>query len=275
MIFTIDQFADKPILKINISKLEELFFTAVEILHILLYLINFCIVKGRLFLIPVTLGGNDFSAVIPEKVLSITRQLRFFVVEDIRSARRYLRLIDKSFPIDESSFSELSEHTREDDISQLLEPAMKGFDMGLMSEAGLPGIADPGAGLIAMAHRKKISVIPLPGPSSIILALIASGFNGQRFSFHGYLPVKPQERAARIKDIEKKAHEGYTQIFMETPYRNTRMLETILSVCSNNTMLCIASDITLPTESVRTMKISEWKADKPDLDDRLVVYVMQ
>jgi len=232
-------------------------------------------VKGRLFLIPVTLGGNDYSAVIPEKVLSITRQLRFFIVEDLRSARRFLRLIDKSFPIDESVFFELNEHTRDDDISQFLEPLLKGSDMGLMSEAGLPGIADPGSLLIAVAHRKKIRVIPLSGPSSIILALIASGLNGQNFTFHGYLPVKTHERASMIKEIEKKAHEGYAQIFMETPYRNSRMLETILSVCSNDTLLCIAADISLPAESVRTMKISEWKADKPDLDDRLVVFVMQ
>ena len=231
--------------------------------------------KGRLYLIPVTLGGSDYSAVIPEKVLSITRQLRFFIVEDLRSARRFLRLIDKSFPIDESIFFELNEHTREDGISQFLEPLMKGSDTGLMSEAGLPGIADPGSNLIAVAHRKKIIVIPLSGPSSIILALIASGFNGQNFTFHGYLPVKPRERASRIIEIEKKAHEGYSQIFMETPYRNSRMLDTILSVCSNDTLLCIAADISLPTESVRTMKISEWKADKPDLDNRLVVYVMQ
>ncbi len=231
--------------------------------------------KGRLFLIPVTLGGNDYSAVIPEKVLSITRQLRFFIVEDLRSARRFLRLIDKSFPIDESVFFELNEHTRDDDISQFLEPLLKGSDMGLMSEAGLPGIADPGSLLIAVAHRKKIRVIPLSGPSSIILALIASGLNGQNFTFHGYLPVKTHERASMIKEIEKKAHEGYAQIFMETPYRNSRMLETILSVCSNDTLLCIAADISLPAESVRTMKISEWKADKPDLDDRLVVFVMQ
>jgi 16S rRNA (cytidine1402-2'-O)-methyltransferase len=159
-------------------------------------------VKGRLYLIPVTLGGNDYSAVIPEKVISITRQLRYFIVEDVRSARRFLRLIDKSFPIDESGFFELNEHTPEDSISQFLEPLINGSDMGLMSEAGLPGIADPGSLLVALAHRRKISVVPLSGPSSIILALIASGLNGQNFTFHGYLSVKPNERASRIKEIE-------------------------------------------------------------------------
>jgi 16S rRNA (cytidine1402-2'-O)-methyltransferase len=232
-------------------------------------------VKGRLFLIPVTLGGEDFSAVIPEKVIQITRKLRFFVVEDIRSARRFLRLIDKAFPIDETCFFELNEHTAEDDISHFLEPAIKGSDTGLMSEAGLPGIADPGARLIAIAHRKRITVTPLAGPSSIILALISSGLNGQNFTFNGYLPVKPAERAARLREIEEKAHKGYAQIFMETPYRNQNMLEAILTVCNNDTTLCIAADITLPSESIRSMKISEWKSDKPDLKNRLVVYVLQ
>jgi len=232
-------------------------------------------VKGRIFLIPVTLGGEDFSAVIPEKALEITRQLRFFVVEDLRSARRFLRLIDKGFPIDETRFFELNEHTRESDMVQFLEPVINGSDIGLMSEAGLPGIADPGAGLISLAHRRKITVIPLSGPSSIILALIASGLNGQNFTFNGYLPVKPAERSAKLKELERRAREGFAQIFMETPYRNRKMLETILSVCNRDTLLCIASDITLPTESIRTMKVSEWKAVNPDMNNRLVVYVIQ
>jgi 16S rRNA (cytidine1402-2'-O)-methyltransferase len=152
---------------------------------------------------------------------------------------------------------------------------MNGSDIGLMSEAGLPGIADPGARLVSLAHRKKITVIPLSGPSSIILALISSGLNGQNFSFNGYLPVKPAERASKLKELERKAREGYSQIFMETPYRNQKMVETIMSVCNNDTMLCIAADITLPTESISTRTISEWKADKPDLKNRLVVYVLQ
>ena len=231
--------------------------------------------KGRIYLIPVTLGGDDFSGVIPEKALDITRRLRFFIVEDLRSARRFLRLIDKGFPIDETLFFELSEHTGEKDIVHFLEPVKNGSDIGLMSEAGLPGIADPGARLIALAHREKITVTPLAGPSSIVLALISSGMNGQNFSFNGYLPAKPAERAARLKELERKAREGYAQIFMETPYRNQKMVETIMSVCSNDTMLCIAADITLPTESIRTRRISEWKTDKPDLKNRLVVYVLQ
>jgi len=232
-------------------------------------------VSGRIYLIPVTLGGDDFLKVIPEKVISLTRQLRFFIVEDIRSARRFLRLIDKQFPIDDTIFYELNEHTGESDIAHYLEPVANGSDIGLLSEAGLPGIADPGARIVALAHQKKITVTPLSGPSSILLALISSGLNGQNFTFNGYLPVKPPERSAKLRDLEKKAGEGYAQIFMETPYRNQKMLESILTTCHNDTLLCIAADITLPNEFIRTMRISEWKRDLPMLKDKLVVFVMQ
>ena len=236
---------------------------------------KFIIVNGRIYLIPVTLGGDDFLKVIPEKVIGLTRQLRYFIVEDIRSARRFLRLIDKEFPINDSVFFELNEHTGESDITNYLEPIFNGSDIGVLSEAGLPGIADPGAGIIAMAHRKRITVTPLSGPSSILLALISSGLNGQNFSFNGYLPVKPAERSAKLRELEKKAGEGYAQIFMETPYRNQKMLESLITTCHKNTLLCIAADITLPTESIRTMKISEWKRDLPLLNDKLVVFVIQ
>jgi 16S rRNA (cytidine1402-2'-O)-methyltransferase len=232
-------------------------------------------VNGRLYLIPVTLGGDDFLKVIPEKVIDLTRHLRFFIVENTRSARRFLRLIDKQFPIDDTVFYELNEHTLESDIEHFLEPVQQGSDIGLLSEAGLPGIADPGAMIVALAHRKKITVTPLSGPSSIILALISSGLNGQNFTFNGYLPVKPAERSSRLRDLEKKAGEGYAQIFMETPYRNQKMLESILTTCHKDIFLCIAVDITLPGESIRTMRLSEWKRDPPLLNDKLVVFVMQ
>jgi len=229
---------------------------------------------GRIYLIPVTLGGDDYSVVIPSKVTDITKQLRFFIVEELRSARRYLRKIDKEFPIDESNFSVLNEHTAELEIELFLEPLLKGYDIGLMSEAGLPCIADPGARIVALAHKRRIEVVPLSGPSSIILALIASGFNGQNFTFNGYLPVKPAERSLKIKELERKSKEGCSQIFMETPYRNQNMFEALVTACNNETKLCIAADITLPSESVRTMKISEWKKEVPSLKDRLVVYVL-
>jgi 16S rRNA (cytidine1402-2'-O)-methyltransferase len=232
-------------------------------------------VNGRIYLIPVTLGGEDFLKVIPEKVISLTRQLRYFIVEDLRSARRFLRLIDKQFPIDGSVFFELNEHTPDDEIEQYLEPVYKGSDIGILSEAGLPGIADPGAKIVALAHRKKITVTPLSGPSSIILALISSGLNGQNFTFNGYLPVKPAEKTLKLRELERKAGEGYAQVFMETPYRNQKMLETIIATCHNDTLLCIAVDITLPGESIRTMRISDWKREHPVLNDKLVVFVMQ
>jgi 16S rRNA (cytidine1402-2'-O)-methyltransferase len=232
-------------------------------------------VNGRIYLIPVTLGGDDFLKVIPEKVISLTRQLRFFIVEDLRSARRFLRLIDRQFPINDSVFFELNEHTPDAEIEQYLEPVYKGSDIGILSEAGLPGIADPGAKIVALAHRKRITVTPLSGPSSIILALISSGLNGQNFTFNGYLPVKPAEKSLKLKELEKRAGEGYAQIFMETPYRNQKMLEAIIATCHNDTLLCIAIDISLPGESIRTMRISEWKRELPMLNDKLVVFVMQ
>jgi 16S rRNA (cytidine1402-2'-O)-methyltransferase len=232
-------------------------------------------VKGSIYLIPVTLGGDDFSKVIPEKVISLTKELRYFIVEDIRSARRFLRLIDRQFPIDDSVFFELNEHTADSDISHYLDPVINGSNCGIMSEAGLPGIADPGARIVALAHKKKIKVIPLSGPSSIILALISSGLNGQQFTFNGYLPVKPSERASRIRDLEKKASEGYAQIFMETPYRALKMMEALTTTCRNDTMLCVASDITLASESIRTMTISEWRRSLPELNGRLVIFILQ
>jgi 16S rRNA (cytidine1402-2'-O)-methyltransferase len=231
--------------------------------------------KGNIYLIPVTLGGDDYSSVIPDKVILITREIRYFVVEEIRSARRYLRLIDKTFPIEDSHFEVLNEHTGDSDISHYLDPCFAGFNLGLMSEAGLPGVADPGARLIKIAHRRGIRVVPLSGPSSILMALASSGLNGQNFTFNGYLPVKPTERESKLKDLEKKAHAGFAQIFIETPYRSQKMLESILNICNRDVMLCIAADISLPSESILTMSISDWKAKIPDLKDRLVVFVLQ
>jgi 16S rRNA (cytidine1402-2'-O)-methyltransferase len=230
---------------------------------------------GNIYLIPVTLGGDDFHKVIPDKVIDLTKLLRYFIVEDIRSARRFLRLIDRAFPIDDAVFMPLNEHTRESEIHDYLEPAIMGADIGIMSEAGLPGIADPGSKIVALAHKRNIKVIPLSGPSSIILALISSGFNGQNFTFNGYLPVKPPEKIARIRELEKRSREGYAQIFMETPYRNQKMFEALISTCNNETMLCIAADITLPSEFIRSMKISDWKKNIPFLNEKLTVFVLQ
>lgn len=230
--------------------------------------------KGILYLLPVTLGDDDFQMVIPEKVLDITKSLRHFIVEDIRSARRYLRHIDRSFPIDESQFSELSEHTRDTEIAGYLDPALNGSNIGLLSEAGMPAIADPGNKIVRLAHKKGVTVKPLSGPSSIIMALISSGMNGQNFSFHGYLPVKQGEREARLRDLEAAAIKGYSQVFIETPYRAHRMLESIIHVCRKETNLCIASDLTTGTEMVKSKSILEWQKSLPLIEGRLVVFIL-
>jgi 16S rRNA (cytidine1402-2'-O)-methyltransferase len=250
-------------------------FILTEVIFCYIYLKYFIIMKGRIFLIPVTLGGNDFRQVIPEQVIKLTTSLRFFVVENIRSARRYLRLIDKNFPIDDSVFFELNEHTIHSEISSFLEPVTNGNDIGLMSEAGLPGIADPGTNLLNEAHRRNIKIVPQSGPSSIILALISAGMNGQNFTFNGYLPIKPYERQTRLREIEKRSQTGEAQIFMETPYRAQKMLESVLSVCNAGTRLCIAADITLPTEFIKTRKISDWKKEVPKLNNRLIIFIIQ
>jgi 16S rRNA (cytidine1402-2'-O)-methyltransferase len=232
-------------------------------------------VAGKIFLIPVHIGSERYQDVIPDNVLNITRSLRFFVVENIRSARRYLRLIDKAFPINETRFFELNEHTPDSEIAHYLDPVLNDNDMGIMSEAGLSGIADPGAKIVSLAHVKNIKVVPLSGPSSILLALIASGLNGQNFTFNGYLPVKPPELAVKLKEIEKRAAEGCAQIFMETPYRNMKMFESILKTCRSNTLLCVAADISLDTEYIRTMTISEWKKNIPSINNKPVVFIIQ
>lgn len=229
---------------------------------------------GYIYLIPVTLGGKDYPAVIPSGVVEITIRLRLFAVEDLRSARRYLRLVDRSFPIDETTFFELNEHTKEKEIASILKPVSDGNDIGIMSEAGLPGIADPGSLLVREAHNQNIRVIPLSGPSSILLALVASGMNGQNFTFHGYLPVKPDERISTLRSLEKKARTGETQIFMETPYRNQKLIDAMISTCHPDTLLCIAADISLPSEDIRMMRISQWKHDSTRYDDRPVVFLL-
>jgi 16S rRNA (cytidine1402-2'-O)-methyltransferase len=230
---------------------------------------------GKVYMIPVTLGDDDYRKVIPEKVLAIIRSLRLFAVEDLKSSRRYLKLIDKDFPVNETTFQELNEHTTESEIGHYLDPVLKGSDMGIMSESGLPGIADPGSILVSLAHRKKIKVIPLAGPSSILMALISSGLNGQNFAFNGYLPVKPAERVSKLRELERKSRDGFAQIFMETPYRNQRMLDSILATCSNDTQLCLAVNITLPDEFIRTMRVADWKKNIPQINDRMAVFILQ
>ena len=231
--------------------------------------------KGRLYLVPNILGECDPKDVIPSGVIKKIHELHHFVVENTRTARRYLILLKHPVKTDELFFYELDKHTPEKGMETYINLCLSGHDVGIISEAGMPGIADPGSLLVKSGHLKGLEVIPLTGPSSILLALISSGLNGQNFTFNGYIPVKPGERCYKLRELEKKAKEGYAQVFMETPYRNRQLLETILEVCHPETRLCIASEITLPGESIRTMKISNWKSEMPDLKGKRVIFILQ
>ena len=215
---------------------------------------------GKLFLIPAPIGNGEPESVIPQGTLDILRTLRFFIVEELRTARRYFVKAGLKTPVEELTLSELNEHTREEDIPALLQPVLEGNDAGLLSEAGAPAVADPGSSLIALAHRRHIEVIPLVGPSSLLLALMASGLNGQSFAFIGYLPVKSRERQQRIRQLENNSISGrQTQLFIETPYRNHVLLNDLLTCCKPHTRLCLAANITMPDAYIHTQTVAEWK----------------
>ncbi|MDR1056712.1 MAG: SAM-dependent methyltransferase [Prevotellaceae bacterium] len=230
---------------------------------------------GNLYLIPVDLGNDSIDEVIPQKVLELTRKLDYFIVEDIRTARRYLSKIKTGHCIDDIRFSILNEHSKSEDIASLLKSVVEGHDVGVMSEAGLPGLADPGADVVRIAHEKGIRVIPLVGPSSIFMALIASGMNGQNFAFVGYLPVKPKEREQRIWMLESRSlNERQSQLFIEAPYRNNQLLTSLLSVCRKNTRLCIAYNISHEDEFIVTKTIGAWKKQTPDLHKKPCLFIL-
>ncbi len=232
--------------------------------------------KGKLYLIPTTLGDSEIKSVIPASVVDIIESLQFFIVENIRTTRRYIRKVSKTKNIDEITFFELNKRTKPEEISGFLKPCLSGYSVGVISEAGNPGIADPGASVVKIAHKKNIDIIPSVGPSSILLALISSGMNGQNFAFNGYLPINDKERAEKIRFLERKSKaENQTQIFMETPFRNMKMFDTLLQTCRNDTFLCIAADITLTSEFIKTKTISDWKKQKPQLNKRPTVFVIQ
>lgn len=215
---------------------------------------------GTLYMVPVTLGDDNLSFVIPADVIQIVKGLEYFVVENEKSARRFLGTVKSNKPVRELNFQLLNEHTAEKDLPELIAPLLAGHNVGMLSEAGCPGIADPGATLAALAHRKGIKVSPLVGPSSILLSLMASGFNGQQFTFLGYLPSDKAARVTKLKEIEKQSERlNETQIFIETPYRNQHMLEDILASCNANTKLCIARNVSLEAELVVSKTIAEWK----------------
>jgi len=228
-----------------------------------------------LYLIPTTLGESALDTILPAQNAEIVSSLKYFIVENIRTARRFLKKVNHEINIDDLTFFELNQHTSPDEISTFLKPMSEGNDMGVISEAGCPAVADPGADVVAIAQQRNYAVKPLVGPSSILLSLMASGFNGQSFAFLGYLPISQLDRVKALKKMESRIYsENQTQIFIETPYRNMKMLEDILSTCQLTTKLCIAADITLETEFIHTKTIKEWKTLKPDLNKRPCIFLI-
>lgn len=231
--------------------------------------------SAKVYLIPTTLGDSPVENVIPSYVIDIINSTNHYIVENIKTARRYLIKAGIKTKIDDLTFYELNKHSLPEQYASYLNPIKEGCNIGIISEAGTPGIADPGAEIAAIAHRKNIPVVPLVGPSSILLSVMASGLNGQNFAFVGYLPIKKPERIKRIKDLERRSQvENQTQLFIETPYRNQHLLEDILANCSSETKLCIAADITLESEFIKTKSVNEWKKGVPNLHKQPCIFLI-
>ena len=231
---------------------------------------------GILYLIPCTLGETPAEQVLPQHVIAVARSLKHFVVEQPKAARQFLSALKHEQTIQSLHFASLNQHTAAHELAELLSPLLKGHDVGIISEAGCPGIADPGADLVLMAHRNGIRVVPLVGPSSILLALMASGMNGQCFAFHGYLPIEEPARNKAITALEaESAKRSQTQMFIETPYRNEKIFHALLAHCRPQTLLCVATDITLPGEQINTRSIEMWKSlPVPQLNKRPSLFLM-
>jgi len=230
--------------------------------------------KGNLYLIPSLLGDNEPLEVLPmlvKKVIDITTH---FIVENEKSARAFIKKVNPGKSQPSLMLFVLNKYTDPAEFARFLEPCRQGQPVGIISEAGVPCVADPGANIVKIAHQENIRVVPLTGPSSILLALMASGMNGQKFTFNGYLPVDTPGRKKAIRHLEADLRKGTTQIFMETPYRNMKMLEDVLAAADDNTRLCIATDITLPTEYIKTKTIAQWRKAVPDLQKRPCIFIL-
>lgn len=231
--------------------------------------------KGKIFIIPTPVSADLFNDSLTTLLIRVIQSLDLFIVEELKTARRFLRKAGYDRNFDEVTFFVLNEHSTADQLPGMLIPIEKGRNAGLLSEAGMPCIADPGSSLVALAHRQQIEVTPLPGPNSITLALAASGLNGQNFAFHGYLPVDKKARDNKIKELEKISNDtGQTQIFMEAPYRNLKLAEAITRVCHRTTLLCIASHITAEDEFIRTMPVSEWTGNLPSIHKKPTIFLI-
>ncbi len=233
--------------------------------------------KGRLILFPVPIGAEDIATSLPSANIELLASCHTFIVEELRTARRFLKKAGYPCPIDDTQFFELNEHTSHEEIGNYLDAIERGENIGLLSEAGLPCVADPGAMITRVAQRRGIEVVPLVGPSSLMLALMASGFNGQSFAFNGYLPVDKSKRAATIRHLEERLHrEHQTQLFIEAPYRNNQMLEVLSTVLQPNTMICVATDLTLPTQYIHSLSAAKWQKEreKVNLHKRNTVFLI-
>ena len=231
-------------------------------------------ITGTLYLLPSPLAEETAAAVLPAQALECCKVLRHYLCENARTSRRFLSSLRLGLTIEELNIAELNKDTPDAEVSKLLQPLRQGQDMGILSEAGCPGVADPGARAVAQAHKEGIKVVPVVGPSSILLALMASGMGGQNFAFRGYLPVKNPERSHAIRSLEKGVKTGQTQLFMETPYRNTPLLKELIENCQPDTMLCMASNLTAPEEYIRTQTIGAWKKQLPDLHKQPTIFVL-
>lgn len=228
-----------------------------------------------LYLFPVPMGDSPVADVLPQRNIELLRDVRYFVVENLRSARRFLKSCDRAIDIDGLTLTELNEHTRQADVEEMLAPMAQGRSIGVISEAGCPAIADPGADIVAIAQRRGYDVVPLVGPSSIIMSLMASGFNGQNFAFNGYLPIDASKRAAMFKEMETRIRrERQTQIFIETPYRNNRLIDDLCRRLPGDMLLCIASDISCSRQSIRTRRIADWKKVRHDCDKIPTIFLL-
>ncbi len=230
---------------------------------------------AKLYLIPTTLGDTSIERVLPPDLNEVVSSIQVFIVENLRTARRFLKKMNPAIVIDDLIFFELNQHTDKKEISRFLEPLKNGQDIGIISEAGCPAVADPGAEVVKIAHTRNIQVVPLVGPSSILLALMASGMSGQNFAFNGYLPIRNPEKSNQIKMLEKRMQtENQTQIFIETPYRNAQLLDELIKNCDPQTMLCIAVDITLDTEFILSKPVSYWKKNLPNIQKRPAIFMI-
>ncbi|MDE6160375.1 MAG: SAM-dependent methyltransferase [Muribaculaceae bacterium] len=230
---------------------------------------------GRVILFPVPMGQTPPAQVLPASNIEMLRDVRHFVVENVRSARRFLRAAVRDFPIDDSSFVELSEHTPAADVAAMLEPALSGHDIGVVSEAGCPAVADPGSDLVAVAQRRGLEVVPLVGPSSIIMSLMASGFNGQHFTFMGYLPIEGETRRKTLRAMERRVRaERCTHIFIETPYRNNRLVAELAQTLAPDTLVCVAADITGPAQRIRTLTAAQWRKAEYNYDKTPAIFLI-